>query len=64
MKIKAVKIAVLFFAALTVVFRFLLYKYDTVFSLQTVGALRIGSYIAAGLLLLCGVLWTVLEKKK
>ena len=58
------KTVVLVSAAVCLILRLVTFKYSGTLAPGTVDALNITAYAAAGVLLVSGVLWSVLEKKK
>ena len=58
----AVKAAVLFCAAVTVILRFILYKYDAAIPQEAKRVLGAVSAVAAAILLLSGVVWVLTER--
>ena len=58
------KAAVLLLAAVTVVLRFLCYKYAELLEPSALRLMQTVSLVSAAGLLLCGAAWAILEKKQ
>ena len=62
--VRALKAAVLLLAAVTLVLRFVCYKYGEVLEPAVLRLMQAVSLAAAAGLLLCGAVWAILEKKQ
>ena len=59
-----IKIAVIVFAAVTCVTRFVLFKYETALSPEALPLLRTVSFAGAAACLIFAALWVIFEKKR
>jgi len=57
------RVLVIVSAAVTLILRFLTYKYEEVFGADVLNTLNIVAYSAAGVLLVAGLVWIFVERK-